>query len=86
MVSFEVPLTFNCKIGEIPSAASPQKLQEQIPESLQIRRLLMQNPDQFYIKYQSPQMVNIALIFLNIGGGCVAPRTPPIRDKKAPLV
>ena len=83
MVSFEVPLTFYCKIGEIPSAASPQKIQEQIPESLQIRRPLMQNPDQFYIKYQSPQMVNIALIFLNIGGGGVAPRNPPTRDKKS---
>ena len=37
IVSFEVPLTFYSKIGEIPSAAYPQKLQEQIPESLQIR-------------------------------------------------
>ena len=34
MVSFEVPLTFSYKIGEIPPAVSPQKLQEKIPESL----------------------------------------------------
>ena len=34
MVSFEIPLTFSYKIGEIPPAVSPQKLQEKIPESL----------------------------------------------------
>ena len=34
MVSFEVPLTFYYKIGEIPPAVSPQKLQQKIPESL----------------------------------------------------
>ena len=79
MVSFEVPLTFYCKIGEIPSAASPQKLQEQISESLQIRhpRPLMQHPNQFYIKYQSPQMVNIPLFFSKYwGGGLCGPQDP----------
>ena len=63
---------------------SPQKLQEKkIPKSLKYDALNAK-PPQFKIKYQSPQMVNIALIFQNIwgGGGCVAPRTPPTRGKK----
>ena len=90
MVSFEVPLTFSYKIGEIPPAVYPQKLKEKNPESLRYDALLCTPTvlDKIPIASVGEDCINF---FQNRGGGLVGQLDPsytrPLPPKtKTPLV